>query len=138
AWMWYHTHIGGGRCPIVDTWWQTETGAHMVNPLPGVTATKPGAACEAIPGVSVEVVDESGNRVERGGGYLTITEPWPSMLRGTCRSPSCGRRCGEASGATRSGRRRRTGPPTRAATSPVTGRRSTTTATSGCGAGWTT
>ncbi len=87
AWMWYHENIGGGRCPIVDTWWQTETGAHMVNPLPGVTATKPGAACEPIPGISVEVVDEGGRPVERGGGYLTITEPWPSMLRGIWGDP---------------------------------------------------
>ncbi len=87
AWMWYHTNIGGGRCPIVDTWWQTETGGHMITPMPGVTTTKPGSACGAIPGVVVEVVDDAGNPVERGGGYLTITEPWPSMLRGIWGDP---------------------------------------------------
>ena len=82
AWMWYHKNIGGERCPIVDTWWQTETGGHMITPMPGVTTTKPGSATHAIPGVVVEVVDDAGNKVEHGGGYLTITEPWPSMLRG--------------------------------------------------------
>lgn len=82
AWMWYHTHIGGGRCPIVDTWWQTETGAHMISPLPGVTITKPGTATQALPGIFAEVVDDAGERVVEGGGYLTITRPWPSMLRG--------------------------------------------------------
>ncbi len=87
AWMWYHTHVGGERCPIVDTWWQTETGGIMVSPLPGVTATKPGSACAAIPGVVVEVVDDHGHPVERGGGYLTITQPWPSMLRGIWGDP---------------------------------------------------
>jgi acetyl-CoA synthetase len=87
AWMWYHEHIGGARCPIVDTWWQTETGAHMINPLPGVTTTKPGSACHAIPGVSVELVDDEGKPVERGGGYLTVTQPWPSMLRGIWGDP---------------------------------------------------
>ena len=87
AWMWYHTHIGGERCPIVDTWWQTETGGHMITPLPGVTTTKPGSATHAIPGVFVEVVDDAGNTVERGGGYLTITRPWPGMLRGIWGNP---------------------------------------------------
>ncbi|MEZ5280962.1 MAG: acetate--CoA ligase [Acidimicrobiales bacterium] len=87
AWMWYHTHIGGERCPIVDTWWQTETGGHMITPLPGVTTTKPGSAVGAIPGVVVEVVDDDGNPIERGGGYLTISEPWPSMLRGIWGDP---------------------------------------------------
>jgi acetyl-CoA synthetase len=82
AWMWYHEHIGGSRCPIVDTWWQTETGGHMITPLPGVTATKPGSATFPLPGIGVEVVDEEGNRIEQGGGYLTLTRPWPSMLRG--------------------------------------------------------
>ncbi len=82
AWMWYHEHIGGGRCPIVDTWWQTETGGQMITPLPGVTATKPGSATFPLPGIGVEVVDEEGNRIEQGGGYLTLTRPWPSMLRG--------------------------------------------------------
>ena len=87
AWMWYHTHIGGGTCPIVDTWWQTETGGHMITPLPGVTTTKPGSATHALPGISVELVDDAGNQVERGGGYLTVTEPWPSMLRGIWGDP---------------------------------------------------
>src|SRR6476620_644494 len=83
AWMWYHEHIGGGRCPIVDTWWQTETGGIMITPLPGVTATKPGAAMTPFPGISAEVVDSSGRPVPNGGGgFLTLTEPWPGMLRG--------------------------------------------------------
>jgi acetyl-CoA synthetase len=82
AWMWYHEHIGAERCPIVDTWWQTETGGMMITPLPGVTATKPGSATFPLPGIGVEVVDEEGNRIEQGGGYLTLTRPWPSMLRG--------------------------------------------------------
>ena len=87
AWMWYHTHIGGGRCPIVDTWWQTETGGIMISPLPGATTTKPGSATFPIPGVSAEVVDDAGERVERGGGYLTLTRPWPGMLRGIWGDP---------------------------------------------------
>ena len=87
AWMWYHTHIGGGRCPIVDTWWQTETGGHMITPLPGVTTTKPGSGCFPIPGVSAEVVDDEGNPVAQGGGYLTISAPWPGMLRGIWGDP---------------------------------------------------
>ncbi len=82
AWMWYAEHIGGGRCPVVDTWWQTETGAIMVTPLPGITATKPGSAMTPFPGVKAVVVDESGEPVEPGGGgYLTLQRPWPSMLR---------------------------------------------------------
>ncbi len=82
AWMWYHKHIGGERCPIVDTWWQTETGAIMVSPLPGLTNTKPGSACRALPGIAVDVVDDEGNSVKNGGGgYLVVTKPWPSMLR---------------------------------------------------------
>ena len=87
AWMWYHEHIGGSRCPIVDTWWQTETGAHMITPLPGITSTKPGSACRALPGISIELVDDEGHPVPVGGGYLTITQPWPSMLRGIWRAP---------------------------------------------------
>ncbi len=87
AWMWYHSHIGGGRCPIVDTWWQTETGAIMISPLPGATTTKPGSATFPLPGIHAEVVDEAGVRVERGGGYLTLTRPWPSMLRGIYGDP---------------------------------------------------
>ncbi len=87
AWMWYHRHVGGERCPIVDTWWQTETGAHMISPLPGLTATKPGSACHALPGIDVEVVDDHGVAISRGGGYLTITTPWPAMLRGIWGDP---------------------------------------------------
>ncbi len=87
AWMWYHQHIGGERCPIVDTWWQTETGGHMITPLPGVTTTKPGSATFPLPGVGAEVVDEEGNPVDQGGGYLTLTRPWPSMLRGIWGDP---------------------------------------------------
>ena len=87
AWMWYHTNIGGGSCPIVDTWWQTETGGHMISPMPGVTTTKPGSACQTIPGVFAELVDDDGNPVSQGGGYLTITRPWPSMLRGIWGDP---------------------------------------------------
>ncbi len=87
AWMWYHEHIGGGRCPIVDTWWQTETGAVMISPLPGATTTKPGSATFALPGIGAEVVDEAGQPIARGGGYLTLTRPWPSMLRGIWGDP---------------------------------------------------
>ena len=81
AWMWYHEHIGGSRCPIVDTWWQTETGGIMISPLPGVTTTKPGSATVPLPGISAELVDTSGAPLERGGGFLTLNEPWPGMLR---------------------------------------------------------
>ena len=82
AWMWYHHHIGGGTAPIVDTWWQTETGGHMITPLPGITATKPGSAMRAFPGIDAVVVDDAGKPVKPGeGGYLTIQSPWPSMLR---------------------------------------------------------
>ena len=87
AWMWYNEHIGGNRCPIVDTWWQTETGGQMISPLPGVTTLKPGSACFALPGIGVEVVDEEGHPIERGGGYLTLTRPWPGMLRGIWGAP---------------------------------------------------
>ena len=83
AWMWYREHIGRDRCPIVDTWWQTETGAIMISPLPGVTSTKPGSAQVPLPGINVDVVDESGTPVGNGeGGYLVLSEPWPAMLRG--------------------------------------------------------
>lgn len=82
AWMWYHEHIGHGKSPIVDTWWQTETGCAMIAPLPGITVTKPGSATRPVPGISAMVVDEEGTPVEPGsGGYLVITKPWPSMLR---------------------------------------------------------
>jgi acetyl-CoA synthetase len=81
AWMWYRDHIGGGRCPIVDTWWQTETGGIMITPLPGVTTTKPGSATVPFPGISAELVDNSGKTLKAGGGFLTLTQPWPGMLR---------------------------------------------------------
>jgi len=87
AWMWYHEHIGHARCPIVDTWWQTETGGMMISPLPGVTVTKPGSATQALPGVVAEVVDEAGDVITKGGGYLTIAQPWPGMLRGIWGDP---------------------------------------------------
>lgn len=83
AWIWYRHVIGGGRCPIVDTWWQTETGAIMISPLPGVTVTKPGSAMRPLPGIGAKVVDDNGNPVGNGhGGYLILDKPWPSMLRG--------------------------------------------------------
>ena len=83
AWLWYHRHIGGGTAPIVDTWWQTETGSILISPLPGVTTTKPGSATFPLPGISADVVDADGNSVPNGsGGYLVLKRPWPSMLRG--------------------------------------------------------
>jgi acetyl-CoA synthetase len=83
AWIWYRRHIGGTRCPIVDTWWQTETGGIMISPLPGVTSTKPGAAMRPLPGIGADVVDNAGTPVGDGqGGLLVLTEPWPGMLRG--------------------------------------------------------
>ncbi len=87
AWMWYQEYIGGGRCPIVDTWWQTETGGIMISPLPGATTTKPGSATFALPGIRAELVDENGATVTAGGGYLTLTQPWPAMLRGIWGDP---------------------------------------------------
>jgi acetyl-CoA synthetase len=81
AWMWYHEHIGGGRCPIVDTWWQTETGAIVISPLPGVTSTKPGSATKPLPGFTADLLDSTGKTIEVGGGLLALTKPWPSMLR---------------------------------------------------------
>ena len=87
AWMWYRTHIGGDRCPIMDTWWQTATGAHMITPLPAITALKPGSATRPFPGITAEVVDDHGDPVTEGGGYLTLTGPWPSMLRGIWGDP---------------------------------------------------
>jgi len=81
AWIWYHLNIGGSRCPIVDTWWQTETGAIMITPLPGITKTKPGSATHAFPGISAEILNDKGDQVPVGGGLLAITKPWPSMLR---------------------------------------------------------
>ena len=88
AWMWYREVIGGNRCPIVDTWWQTETGAIMISPLPGVTETKPGSAMKPLPGIAAEVVDDEAKAVGNGrGGYLVLTEPWPSMMRGIWGEP---------------------------------------------------
>ena len=81
AWMWYREHIGGNRCPIVDTWWQTETGGIMITPLPGITATKPGSCTIPFPGITPELVDNEGNVMQKGGGFLTLTQPWPGMLR---------------------------------------------------------
>ncbi|MBI3430193.1 MAG: acetate--CoA ligase [Actinobacteria bacterium] len=89
AWMWYHNVIGGERCPIVDTWWQTETGAIMISPLPGITASKPGSAMRPLPGISVKVVNDKAESVANGhGGYLIIDQPWPSMLRGIWGEPA--------------------------------------------------
>jgi acetyl-CoA synthetase len=83
AWMWYREHIGGDRCPVVDTWWQTETGGMMIAPLPGHTTTKPGSATFPLPGISATIVDDAGAEVAvPGGGYLVLDEPWPAMLRG--------------------------------------------------------
>jgi acetyl-CoA synthetase len=88
AWMWYREVIGNNNCPIVDTWWQTETGAIMISPLPGVTATKPGSAMKPLPGISAQVVDDEGKAVGNGrGGYLVLNQPWPSMMRGIWREP---------------------------------------------------
>jgi acetyl-CoA synthetase len=87
AWMWYHENIGGGNCPIVDTWWQTETGGIMISPLPGATTTKPGSATFPLPGIGAELLDDEGKPVTHGGGYLTLTQPWPGMLRGIWKDP---------------------------------------------------
>ena len=82
AWMWYYTTVGGSRCPIVDTWWQTETGAHMISPMPGATPLKPGSCTKPLPGIMAAIVDETGNDVELGkGGFLVIKRPWPAMIR---------------------------------------------------------
>jgi acetyl-CoA synthetase len=87
AWIWYHLHIGRERCPVVDTWWQTETGAIMITPLPGITQTKPGSATQVFPGISAEVLTDKGETVRVGGGLLALTRPWPSMLRGIYGDP---------------------------------------------------
>ncbi|MBI4462696.1 MAG: acetate--CoA ligase, partial [Acidobacteria bacterium] len=81
VWVWYQQTVGGGRCPVVDTWWQTETGMILVTPLPGITALKPGSATRPFPGIEADILDESGKRIEVGGGYLALTRPWPAMLR---------------------------------------------------------
>ncbi len=82
AWMWYHKNIGRGKCPIVDTWWQTETGHIMITPLPGVTETRPGSATKPFPGIEAKILDDDGHEIKEGGGYLAITRPWPGMIRG--------------------------------------------------------
>ena len=87
AWMWYHEHIGGGSCPVVDTWWQTETGMILISPLPGITALKPGSATKPLPGIVADVVNEKGETVPVGGGYLVLKRPWPAMLRGIYGDP---------------------------------------------------
>jgi acetyl-CoA synthetase len=88
AWIWYHRHIGGERCPVVDTWWQTETGMILITPLPGLTTTKPGSATLPFPGVEAQVVDGRGEEVPLGeGGYLVLNKPWPAMLRGIYGDP---------------------------------------------------
>jgi acetyl-CoA synthetase len=81
AWLWYHEVIGGRRCPIVDTWWQTETGAIMIAPLPGLTTTKPGSATVPLPGIRAAIYDSEGEEIEEGGGTLVLTRPWPAMAR---------------------------------------------------------
>jgi acetyl-CoA synthetase len=88
AWVWYHTHIGGERCPVVDTWWQTETGMILITPLPGLTTTKPGSATKPFPGVVASIMNEQGERVEQGGGYLVLEKPWPAMTRGIFGDPN--------------------------------------------------
>ncbi len=85
AWIWYHEYIGKEKCPIVDTWWQTETGHIMITPLPGVTHTKPGSATKPFPGIEAKILDDTGKQVKKGGGYLAITKPWPGMIRGVWR-----------------------------------------------------
>ncbi len=87
AWIWYHKYIGRGKCPIVDTWWQTETGSILISPLPGVTSLKPGSATKPLPGIEAKVLNESGKEIKVGGGYLALTRPWPSMLRGIYGDP---------------------------------------------------
>jgi len=82
AWMWYQLHIGHEKCPIVDTWWQTETGSILISPIPGVVATKPGSATKPLPGIEAAILTEEGKEIDEGGGYLTIKSPWPAMLRG--------------------------------------------------------
>jgi acetyl-CoA synthetase len=87
AWIWYHEHVGKGKCPIVDTWWQTETGMILITPLPGVTTLKPGSATRPFPGIEADILNESGKSIEVGGGFLAIRSPWPAMLRGIYGDP---------------------------------------------------
>ena len=123
AWVWYWKVIGGGRCPVVDTWWQTETGHILITPLPGITTLKPGSATRPFPGIEAEVVDDKGKPAK--AGYLVLKKPWPGMLRGIYRRPAALRR-------------RSTGAGTRASTSPATAPSSTRTGTSGSSGAWTT
>ena len=123
--MWYREHVGGDRCPIVDTWWQTETGMILITPLPGVTTTKPGSATKPFPGVDAAVVNEVGEEVgPGGGGYLVLKRPWPAMLRGIFGDDARYRQ-------TYWSRMENT-------TSPATAPGSTRTATTGCSAASTT
>jgi acetyl-CoA synthetase len=87
AWLWYREHIGGGQCPVIDTWWQTETGAMMITPLPAITTTKPGSATIPLPGIRAAIYDNDGNEIEEGGGTLVLTRPWPAMARTLFREP---------------------------------------------------
>ena len=87
AWLWYQEHVGGGRCPVVDTWWQTETGAIMITPLPGLTTTKPGSATVPFPGIEARILDDAGNEITEGGGHLALTRPWPAMARTLYKEP---------------------------------------------------
>jgi len=87
AWLWYSEVIGGGNCPVVDTWWQTETGGIMISPLPGLTTTKPGSATIPFPGIEAKIFDEEGKEVEEGAGILVLTRPWPSMARDLYKEP---------------------------------------------------
>ena len=87
AWMWYQEHVGGGKCPIVDTWWQTETGMILITPLPGVTPLKPGSATRPFPGIEADILNDRGESIEVGGGFLAIKSPWPAMLRGIYGDP---------------------------------------------------
>jgi acetyl-CoA synthetase len=87
AWVWYQRHIGGERCPVVDTWWQTETGQILITPLPGITSTKPGSATLPFPGIRAEILDEAGERIEAGGGYLALTGDWPARTLGIWGDP---------------------------------------------------
>jgi acetyl-CoA synthetase len=124
AWLWYRKYIGGDRCPIVDTWWQTETGAIMISPLPGVTTLEPGSAQKPIPGISAEILDDEGHPFTEAEkvGYLVLTKPWPSMLRGIWGDPTATATPTGAGSA-------------RSTTSPATVRSTTPTETSGCSAG---
>ncbi len=126
AWMWYHLNIGRERCPVVDTWWQTETGMIMITPLPGITNLKPGSATQPFPGVVAEIRNQKGERVETGGGLLALTRPWPAMLRGIYGDPD--RFVKQVPGAS--------GPTVRI--SPATARASTRRVTTGCWAASTT